>query len=534
MSKICVSRSKTAKSQNYIAEEKEMGKTDTAIERLLKLKTGGEAARFGMHFHTTSSGYWYDTGTGKVVRLDADSERIVSALFDEKVSAAAFEKVLESTPTLDDISRVIEQENLFAAPKVTDFIHVENLMTEENLKCGQLVIELTGNCNLACKYCIYNEGFKGNRNFNTENITFETAKKAIDYVSSHRDPESLSITFYGGEPLLNFPVMRQCIDYSLATIKEGKLNFSFTTNMTLMTEEIASYLAKVPNLSILVSMDGPEEIHDLQRVYRGGRGSFHDAYRGLKVLANAVNKAQSSTTILFNAVLMPPYTKQRFDEINAFFESLDFLPSNISVQATYPSLGTVPTSYFVDLRKAGIDPDSDDADWMSWSLEKGKKSNFTKTQQNIYSGLLTNALVKIHNRLLYNDQINIYYYNGCCIPGQRRLYVCTDGKYRVCERIGNAPLIGSVDTGIDFDAIKKYYIFDYKEKSLPNCSQCWAFNLCDICYAQCFDELGINIDEKQTRCAETKSRYKKWLEYYHQVMEDSPEIIKEISEMQVS
>lgn len=511
-----------------------MGKSNVAIDRLLRLKTGGEVTRFGMHFHTTSSGYWYDTGTGKVVRLDADSERIVSALFDEKVSPAAFEKILESTPTLENISSVIEQENLFAAQKVTDFIHVENLMTEENLKCGQLVIELTGNCNLACKYCIYNEGFKGNRNFNTENITFETAKKAIDYVSSHRDPESLSVTFYGGEPLLNFPVMRQCIDYSLSTIKGGKLTFSFTTNLTLMTKEIAEYLATVPNLSILVSMDGPEEIHDLQRVYRGGKGSFYDAYRGLKILADAVNEAQSSAAILFSAVLMPPYTKQRFDEINAFFESLDFLPSNISVQATYPSLGTVPTSYFEDLRQAGIEPESNNTDWMSWALEKAGKSDFTKMQRNIYSGLLTNALVKIQNRLLYDDMINAHYFNGCCIPGQRRLYVCTDGKYRVCERIGNAPFIGSVDTGIDFEAIKKYYIFDYKEKSLPACSQCWAFNLCDICYAQCFDSAGLNMNEKQIRCIETKDRYKYWLEYYHQVMEDSPEIIEEISKIQVS
>lgn len=511
-----------------------MDNLSNGVERLISIKKSGEIERFGMHFHTTSSGYWYDTGTGKVVRLDADSEGIVSALFDEKVSPVAFEEVLKSTPTLDDISRVIEQENLFAAPEVKDFIHIEDLMTEENLKCSQLVIELTGNCNLACKYCIYNEGFKGNRNFNTENITFETAKKAIDYVSHHRDPERVAITFYGGEPLLNFPVMRQCIDYSLATLRDVKVTFSFTTNMTLMNKEIASYLVKVPNLGILVSMDGPEDIHDLQRVYRNGKGSFSDAYRGLKILADAIEETQSSTTLLFNAVLMPPYTKKRFDEINTFFESLDFLPPNISVRATYPSLGTVPVSYYESLKEVGIDPESDDSDWMSWALEKGNQGNFTTNRRNIFSGLLTEALVKIHNRRLYSDLINVQYYNGCCIPGQRRLYVCTDGKYKVCERIGTAPDIGDVDTGLNFDTIKRAYLLDYKEKSLPNCSKCWAINLCDICYAHCFDDLGLNLEEKRIRCKETKRRYKHWLEYYHQTMEDSPEIVKEISKIQMS
>ena len=506
-----------------------MDDLSNGVERLISIKKSGEVERFGMHFHTTSSGYWYDTGTGKVVRLDADSERIVSALFEEKVSPAAFEKVLKSTPTIDDISRVIEKENLFAAPEVTDFIHIEDLMTEENLKCSQLVIELTGNCNLACKYCIYNEGFKGNRNFNTENITFETAKKAIDYVSHHRDPERVAITFYGGEPLLNFPVMRQCIDYSLATLRDVKVTFSFTTNMTLMNKEIASYLAKVPNLGILVSIDGPEDIHDLQRVYRSGKGSFQDAYRGLKILADAVKK-QGNTTIMFSVVLMPPYTRERFDEINNFFESLDFLPANTEVRATYPSLGTVPSSYFMDLEKAGICI-ADTQDWISWALNKSKETNFVSTRKNIYSGLLIDALVKIHNRLLSDRVIDYHYYNGCCLPGQRRLYVCTDGKFNICERIGNSPSIGDVDRGINFEAIKQYYLRDYESRSLPNCSKCWAINLCNICYAECFDENGLNLQEKEIHCKGTRSRYEFWLKYYHQILEKSPEIIEEIAKI---
>lgn len=112
--------------------------------------------------------------------------------------------------------------------------------------------------------------------------------------------------------------MRQCIDYSLEKMKDVELSFSFTTNLTLMTEEIAEYLAKVPRLSILLSMDGPEEIHDLARVKRNKQGSFQDAFTGLQILAEAVKK-YNNTHLGFNAVLMPPYTVERFNKINDFF-----------------------------------------------------------------------------------------------------------------------------------------------------------------------------------------------------------------------
>ena len=179
---------------------------------------------------------------------------------------------------------------MLSNPSVLNFIPIKDTYCEDSFKCKQLIIELTGNCNLRCKYCIYNDFYEGNRNFNTSNIDFETARKAIDYVFAHRDPEHLAITFYGGEPLLNFSVMKQCIDYCLDRYESDNLSFSFTTNLTLMTEEIAEYLAKVPRMSILVSIDGPEEIHNAARVYRQRKGSFQDAFSGLEILSNAINK----------------------------------------------------------------------------------------------------------------------------------------------------------------------------------------------------------------------------------------------------
>lgn len=502
------------------------------IDKLCEMKRTGEYLRQGKLFYTSQSAYLYDTGTGKVVKLDSASQKCFESLFNPLVTEEAFRSLLNTLPDAAAICSFLDRENLLCNPKITKFVDLSKFYDQENFQCDQLIIELTGNCNLRCKYCIYNDFYEGNRAFNTSSIDFGTAKKAIDYVYAHSGQEKLAITFYGGEPLLNFKVMKECIEYCLNNLHHKHLSFSFTTNLTLMTEEIADYVAQVPNMSILLSLDGPENIHNRSRVKRNGEGSFQDAFTGLKYLSEAVTKHKKAA-IMFNAVLMPPYTKERFDEINDFFKNLDFLPENVEIRATYPSTGSIPDSYFEEMHLLGEDT-LEETTWTLWAKEKFCEDRLFSDMKNLYSGLMRNGLTRIHNRILVEKPMDATFFNGCCIPGGRRLYVCTDGSYKVCERIGNAPSIGHVDTGIDTEAIKKYYIEDYEEKSLPSCSNCWAVNLCDLCYSHCYDENGINMTEKEQACPQVRKRYVEWLQDYHELLENDPETIKKISEVQIS
>lgn len=501
------------------------------IQELCDLKISKDYKRLGKLFYTSKSAYLYDTGTGKVTKLDQDSQKLLESLFDDRISYQEFLHVLSKTADIDKITKFFEEEHLLSNPSDLNFIPLEDTYSVDNIKCMQLIIELTGNCNLRCKYCIYNDFYEGNRNFNTSNIDFETAQKAIDYVFAHRDPEHLAITFYGGEPLLNFPVMKRCIDYCLEKYESENVSFSFTTNLTLMTEEIAEYLAKIPRLSIMISIDGPEEIHNAARVNRERKGSFKDAFSGLKILSNAIRKYKN-TNLLFSVVLMPPYTSERFDKINDFFESLDFLPEGTTVRATYPTPGTISTAYLDDMELQGFDL-REEVRWSDWAREKAKSKNFDGVNRNLYSEVLIDSLVSIHNRILRDKPVNVICLNGCCIPGHRRLYVCTDGTYKVCERVGSVPAIGHVDTGIDIESVRKYYLIEFERRSLPECSKCWAVNMCDICYAHCYNEKGLDISKKNGICASTKARLVAWLQYYHELLESHPERIEEIAKMEL-
>ena len=498
----------------------------------LQLKENNEILRMGIPFSTRKKDYFYDTGTGKVVELNQKESDIFKSLFNHNDDIDKTKKTIDSYINQEELADTIINENLLSNPVIEHFICLDDYYKEENIQIQQLIIELTGKCNLRCKYCIYNDYYDGNRNFNTNNITFDIAKKAIDYAYKHRHNDRFSITFYGGEPLINFDVMRQCIDYSLENLTECELGFSFTTNLTLMTEDIAEYLGKVPNLSIVLSMDGPANIHNMARVYANNKPTFDDAYKGLKHIAKAAKK-YGNITLTFNSVLMPPYTEERFDQISDFFASMDFLPENVNVQASYPSQGTVPESYYLEIKEKGYDLNAP-ANWFQWAENKSKGKDFLDDRLNLYTNVLEASLTKIHNRVVFEKPIGTSYFNGCCIPGQRRLYVCTDGTYKVCERVGNSPAIGNVDQGINPNLIKKCYLKDYEQQSIKDCSQCWALRLCDICYADCYDENGINIAKKKEYCEEVRSRYRSWLIKYYETIEDNMEIIEGIDKIAIN
>lgn len=504
-------------------------KLSNGKEYLLALKGGGELNRQGIVFHTSSKDYLYDSGTGKVSSLDDASAPIIMALFNNSIDMQAFEELLPcEEKAADSIAQFLQKEHLLMRPEKTEFYDWTSVMSEEALQCQQLIIELTGQCNLRCKYCIYNDHYETARKFNEEFIDFSTAKKAIDYAYAHKSPKSFAVSFYGGEALLNYKVLKQCIDYCLTTYKDDVLSFSFTTNITLMTEEIANYLAQIPNLSIIVSIDGPEEIQNQNRTFANGAPTFNAVYRGLKHLCDAIKKHGSNCQVNINSVFMPPYTAERFSQINDFFESLTFLPPNSGVTATYPTEGSIPIEFINKIANQGYDKENE-VEWVEWSVEKLRQEGTLPNSPNLYSNVLKRILGDIHNRRLLDESMGQCCRNACCIPGNRRLYVCTNGFYKLCEKMGESPYIGHVDTGLDYAAIKKYYIDQYDGVSLPDCARCWAVNLCGSCYSLFYNKDGIDIKRRRDQCNYMRGASLVGLQIYHEILEKNPDVIKEIA-----
>jgi uncharacterized protein len=140
-----------------------------------------------------------------------------------------------------------------------------------------LVMNLTNQCNLSCQYC-YEFGAdkvatpEGKPKF----MDLETARTSVDFLLAQSgDRPSVHITFFGGETLMNFPLLQGVVAYANQRAGEqGRhVDFSLTTNATLLTPAIVEYLSE-NRIGVTVSMDGPKEMHDHLRVFANGRGSY--------------------------------------------------------------------------------------------------------------------------------------------------------------------------------------------------------------------------------------------------------------------
>ena len=135
-----------------------------------------------------------------------------------------------------------------------------------------LVLSLTGNCNLACRYCYASAQDR-------RTMTWETARRAIDLAAE--GGTSFILQFSGGEPLLSLPLLRQMADY--IRINRIRARMDLQTNGTLITDETADFL-RGAGIGIGVSLDGRPHVHDVHRCYPDGCGSSMDVIAGIQRL----------------------------------------------------------------------------------------------------------------------------------------------------------------------------------------------------------------------------------------------------------
>jgi len=140
-----------------------------------------------------------------------------------------------------------------------------------------LVLNLTNQCNLSCEYCYeFGEDKVATPEGKPKFMDFETAKSSVDFLlEKSQGRRSTHITFFGGETLMNFPLLKQVVAYGneRANAQSRTINFSLTTNATLLTPAIIEFLS-ANHVGVTVSMDGPKDMHDKLRVFANGKGSY--------------------------------------------------------------------------------------------------------------------------------------------------------------------------------------------------------------------------------------------------------------------
>ena len=491
----------------------------------------------GTAFATKNRKYMYDTGTGKTFECGEIEYRILKTLFEQDMLPLSIDGIMENEmiEAYKNIWEFIEMENILQVPKNIEFVKETDEELRDLLRYGfqQLILELTEECNMRCRYCIYGEHNHHFRNFSPKAMSWDVARRAVEYARDNSG-NKVSISFYGGEPLVQFDLMKQVIEYAQKIITGKELTFSFTTNLTLVTKEVAEYIANTPGMSVMCSLDGPEDIHDAYRVLRGNQGSFAKAIQGLKLLVEAYGE-RAKDYIIINTVVCPPFSNEKLTAIEKFFEGLSWLPKEVIKKCDYVEYGTVRPED-ISLKYAGegdyIGEKWDDFSLDAiegWALERELEDGDSKGYA---GGLLESKLARIHNRRQFQNPRKEIRRNACCIPGNRRIYVKTDGSFLLCEKMGESPEFGDVYNGPDLKKIRKFYLDEYDRASIEKCSECWAMNLCGLCYAGCYNKTGVDIEKKELACKAQRYTSKAELITYFTILEEQPHIIKEVDSVE--
>lgn len=194
---------------------------------------------------------------------DHTEEEIVKNLSDrysEKDIREAFQEVKE----------LAEEGMLFTEDQYESYIFD---VKQRSTVVKALCLHIAHDCNLACRYCFAEEGeYKGDRSL----MSAEVGKKALDFlIKNSGNRINLEVDFFGGEPLMNFDVVKEIVSYGreLEKTHHKKFRFTMTTNGVLLNDDIMEFLNKEMS-NVVLSIDGRKEVHDHMRPTQNGKGSY--------------------------------------------------------------------------------------------------------------------------------------------------------------------------------------------------------------------------------------------------------------------
>ena len=347
-----------------------------------------------------------------------------------------------------------------------------------------LCLHIAHDCNLACRYCFAGEGeYQGDRSL----MSYEVGKKALDFlVANSGSRRNLEVDFFGGEPLLNFDVVKKLVAYGREIEKEKDKHFRFTltTNGVLLNDDIIEFANREMD-NIVLSIDGRREVHNHMRPFKNGTGSYDFIIDKFKKVAESRNQQKY-------------YVRGTFTHNNLdFSEDVKHLADLGFEQISVEPVVTDPKEPYA-LRPEDVPQLLEEYDKLAVELLKRQKEgrgvNFFHFMIDLSGGPC------VAKRL-----------SGCG-SGTEYLAVTPWGDFYPCHQfVGNEKfLMGNVDEGIVRpDIVDEFKCCNVYAKE--KCRSCFAKFYCSggcaansyNCHGKIDDvyELGCELQKKRVECA---------------------------------
>ena len=401
-----------------------------------------------------------EINSGRVFKIDEPTKQIILEI---KKSGNVEKNSDEATA---EIIEELKSAKLISDHEIkTHFIESEKDDDLRELRAMDLLIAQS--CNMSCKYCFADEGaYCGNKGL----MSWEIAKKSIDFfIENSGKNKELNVAFFGGEPLMNVPVIKKVVEYSRKkTLDTDKLiTFGVSTNGTLLEPELIEYF-KVNRVNVQISIDGGPDSQNLNRPLVGNLPSYDVVINKAETLFREKWKITARATVTKNNI-----TKIKEDAVhllNAGFNSVHI------EHAAGTGNNDLLINTKIDFRKM-TEQMLELFDTFESKLKDGELLNINNFRKSIYG-------IRQRNRRFY----------GC---GAGRGYLCIDinGDISTCHRLtGNQKhRLGNIHK----DELSLVQLKEIKERSYvlnkEICRKCWAKFLCGGDCIAIAEEINNNI-----------------------------------------
>jgi len=375
----------------------------------------------------------------------------------------------------------------------------------ERFPLGSLVLNVANKCNLHCSYCYEPEAAKYSSS--PVRMDWDTARQSVDFLFQRAGGnQEVSVCFFGGEALLNFTLLRAVVAYAEETARqrEKKVDFSLTTNATLLTDEMIDFF-QAHRVGITVSIDGPQDLHDKRRFSLTARGERKGSYEQVISRVKRLFDRYTARPVVARVTV----TKGTV-EILRIYEHLT-------------SLGFFEVGFSPVTAKNGEEYGLEPAD-LRQVLAGFKELGgvyIARAQQNQYTGF-SNLSTMLTDLFAGTNKL------FPCGAGLGLLDVDGNGDVYLCHRFPGTEehKYGNVKEGIAYDRLNEFINGAHVENK-PVCQTCWIRGLCGGgCYHEAYTQFGDGALPNLHYC----DFLREWTEYgirvYMELQEKNPRFVE--------
>jgi uncharacterized protein len=507
------------------------------------------AVPFVHKFMTKENKYIFDVNTLKIVQVGPvvwDIIYDVGRISKDEIITKYSNRYNSDDISLayDAIAEFREKKELFLSryPEILMPLTDEHIRHRVETSRMELILNVSEACNFRCAYCIYSGLHTGQRTHSNRKMEWPVAQKAIDqYLQHSKEAKSHVIAFYGGEPLLNFALIRKCVDYVRKTNHEDEIGFHISTNASLLNGEIADFLA-CNRFNITISLDGPKQIHDRYRRHKDGSGTWEEVMLNTRAFLAKYPQYRTNGKVGVNMVLTPT---SNLDEIDKFIQSYDMFSGAvnlITLMAVIDSRRETCAALKGKLRRK-------DVEVFYKNFFENLSNGYINTRPLdckfiLQRKLFEQTFLKLHKRfeIFGNDRsgrpliTKQYCALSTCIPGERRTFVTIDGDYFSCERVTVSShfKIGNVNEGFDVPQIRRL-LEEWVDLSKEECEFCWCLPMCGAgCWSSVNNGTKPTASLKKKHCINWRKQVHRRLIDYCSILEKGPSNLDYIEDITVS